>query len=75
MHMKNTWIVVSLLIVLAMGGGTTAQCIHPAGEAIGLDRQSHAIYRVHANGIDIGYKLVGSGEPLVMNMNETVELK
>ncbi|MFA6929036.1 MAG: hypothetical protein WCT05_01835, partial [Lentisphaeria bacterium] len=66
--MKNTWTLVLLLILLALGGAATAQCIQPAGEAVGLDKQNNAVFRVHANGIDIGYKLVGSGEPLVMIM-------
>lgn len=29
---------------------------------------NNSIYQVHANGIDIGYKLIGKGEPLVMIM-------
>jgi pimeloyl-ACP methyl ester carboxylesterase len=33
-----------------------------------VDQQGHAIYQVRANGIDIGYKLIGAGEPLVMIM-------
>ena len=63
------YLFVSLLIVLVIGGyGATAQIIQPSGKAIGLDKQGNAIYRVHANGIEIGYKLIGSGEPLVMIM-------
>jgi pimeloyl-ACP methyl ester carboxylesterase len=45
-----------------------AQDIQPVGKAIGRDQQGNAVYQVRANGIDIGYKLVGSGEPLVMIM-------
>ena len=43
-----------------------AQGIQPSGKTIGLDKQGNAIYQAHANGIEIGYKLIGSGEPLVM---------
>ncbi len=45
-----------------------ARNIQPAGKKIGLDKQGNAIYQVNANGIEIGYKLIGSGEPLVMIM-------
>ena len=59
----------SLLIVLAIGvSSTTAQGIQPSGKKIGLDKQGNTIYQVPANGIKIGYKLIGSGEPLVMIM-------
>jgi len=44
------------------------QGIQPAGKQIGQDKQGAAIYQVHGNGIEIGYKLIGSGEPLVMIM-------
>jgi pimeloyl-ACP methyl ester carboxylesterase len=66
---KTVCLLFSLLIVLAIGvSGATAQNIQPSGKAIGLDKQGNAIYQVHANGIEIGYKLIGSGEPLVMIM-------
>jgi len=70
MHIgKNTCLLVSLFIVLVIGvSGATAQLIQPSGKTIGSDKQSNAIYQVHANGIEIGYKLIGSGEPLVMIM-------
>lgn len=45
-----------------------AQAIQPVGTKIGQDKQGHSIYQVKANGINIGYKLIGSGEPLVMIM-------
>jgi pimeloyl-ACP methyl ester carboxylesterase len=58
-----------LLTMLAMGvSSSTAQGIQPSGKKIDLDKHGNAIYQVHANGIDIGYKLIGSGEPLVMIM-------
>lgn len=49
-------------------GGVMAQQIRPVGKVIGHDGRGHAIRQVHANGIDIGYKLIGSGKPLVMIM-------
>ena len=45
-----------------------AKNIQPSGRKIGLDTFGNAIYQLHANGIEIGYKLIGSGEPLVMIM-------
>jgi pimeloyl-ACP methyl ester carboxylesterase len=70
MHMKKTTaLFVSLLIFLAAGVfSASAQQIQPSGKSIGLDKQGSAIYQIPANGIDIGYKLIGSGEPLVMIM-------
>lgn len=44
----------------------TNQYIQPVGNKIGTDSQGRAIYQVSANGINIGYKLIGSGQPLVM---------
>jgi pimeloyl-ACP methyl ester carboxylesterase/predicted secreted protein len=46
----------------------TAKIMQPEGKKIGQDKQGTDIYQVHGNGIDIGYKLIGSGEPLVMIM-------
>jgi pimeloyl-ACP methyl ester carboxylesterase/predicted secreted protein len=46
----------------------TAPHIQPSGVKVGLDKHGNAIYQVSANGIKIGYKLSGSGEPLVMIM-------
>lgn len=58
-----------LLILIAICVSTaTAQNIQPVGNKIGLDKHGNAIYQVRANGIDMGYKLIGSGEPLVMIM-------
>lgn len=70
MHMKKTTIIFfSLLILLTIGIYTaSAQQIQPIGKTIGSDKQGNSIYQVSANGIDIGYKLIGSGEPLVMIM-------
>jgi pimeloyl-ACP methyl ester carboxylesterase len=68
MNMKHiTLLSVSLFIALAIGvSGATAQNLQPSGERIGLDKEGNAIYQIHANGIKIGYKLIGLGEPLVM---------
>ena len=68
MHMKKiAYLFISLLIVLAIGvSSATAQNIQPSGKKIGVDKQGNAIYQVSANGIKIGYKLIGAGEPLVM---------
>ena len=42
--------------------------IQPIGKEVGLDKQDNIIYQTKVNGIDIGYKLIGSGEPLIMIM-------
>ena len=44
----------------------SAKDVSPVGEKIAVDAQGHAIYQVEANGIRIGYKLIGSGEPLLL---------
>lgn len=66
---KATTLFVSLLILLAISVfSASAQQIQPMGKAIGSDEQGNTIYQITANGIDIGYKLIGAGEPLVMIM-------
>jgi pimeloyl-ACP methyl ester carboxylesterase len=66
---KLSGIVASWVVVLLIGaGGAFADPIAPAGKQIGQDPQGRAIYQVDANGISIGYKLVGAGAPLVMIM-------
>lgn len=66
---KAVQLTVSLFLLLVLHvSAAMAQNIKPAGKSIGLDKQGNGVYRVHANGIDIGYKLIGSGEPLVMIM-------
>lgn len=55
--------------LLIFGASAVAQHeIQPLGKKIGQDLQGNAIYQIHANGIEIGYKLIGSGEPLLMIM-------
>jgi pimeloyl-ACP methyl ester carboxylesterase len=66
---KTTLVLASLLMALALGlSSVAAQAIQPVGQAVGADQQGHAVYQVPANGIEIGYKLLGSGAPLVMIM-------
>ncbi|MHC1791054.1 alpha/beta fold hydrolase [Solidesulfovibrio sp.] len=61
--------VASLFVVLALvTGSVAAGVISPVGASIGIDTQGNSIHRVRANGIDIAYKLIGSGEPLVLLM-------
>ncbi|MFN2352490.1 MAG: alpha/beta fold hydrolase [Kiritimatiellia bacterium] len=45
-----------------------AQRLRPAGVTVDLDARSNAVYLVEANGIDIGYKLIGTGQPLLLIM-------
>lgn len=64
---KIMFLFVSILIALAINfSDAPAQCVQPSGETIGQDRDGNAIYQINSNGIKIGYKLIGSGEPLVM---------
>jgi len=64
---KNTFLFVSILIALTISfSSATAQDIQPSGETIGQDKEGNAVYQINSNGIKIGYKLIGSGEPLVM---------
>jgi pimeloyl-ACP methyl ester carboxylesterase len=70
MHIKKiNLLFVSLIILLVIAvSSVSAQNIQPSGKKIRVDKQGNAIYQVSANGIKIGYKLIGSGEPLVMIM-------
>lgn len=58
----------SALALLIAAGCAVADPIAPAGKQIGQDAQGRAVYQVDANGISIGYKLVGEGAPMVMIM-------
>jgi len=58
----------SLLLIVSGLSGAIAEPIAPAGKLIGSDAQGNSIYQVDANGISIGYKLIGAGAPLVMLM-------
>ena len=69
MMKKMANVMVLLFVVMALHISVAmAQAIQPVGTKIGQDKQAHSIYQVKANGISIGYKLIGSGEPLVMIM-------
>ena len=60
---------ISLFVVMIVcGASVTAREITPVGKVVGKDKQGNSIYQVQANGIDVGYKLMGKGEPLVMIM-------
>lgn len=40
--------------------------VQPKGEKVGVCLGGHDVYAVEANGIKIGYSLIGSGDPLLM---------
>lgn len=64
---KITRLLASLVVALATGIlGASAADIQPVGDRIGDDKAGNPVYQVPANGIRIGYKLIGSGEPLIM---------
>lgn len=64
---KITLVFALLLFGRAVGvAGAMAGDIQPTGETVGSDRQGNAIRQVSANGIKIGYKLIGSGKPVIM---------
>lgn len=54
------------LALVVASGAASAKDVSPVGEKVGVDEKGHAIYQVEANGITIGYKLIGSGEPLLL---------
>lgn len=56
-----------LILLLGIGISTSwAKDIIPVGEKVAVDAQGHDIYQASANGIRIGYKLIGSGAPLLL---------
>ena len=60
---------VSCLLHLTLGivaSASWAGDITPMGEKVAVDAHGHDIYQVEANGIRIGYKLIGSGDPLLL---------
>lgn len=74
---KVSVLLISLFMMLFIGiYSVAAQDIQPSGEKIGLDKEGNAIYQINSNGIKIGYKLIGSGEPLVMivGLGNTMDL-
>ena len=57
----------SLIVTLVIGISTIqAKDISPVGEKVASDAQGRDIYQTNAHGIKIGYKLIGSGEPLLL---------
>jgi pimeloyl-ACP methyl ester carboxylesterase len=65
----NVTFYLSYLLILLLGIGISsswAKDILPIGEKVAVDAQGHDIYQTSANGIRIGYKLIGSGEPLLL---------
>ncbi|MFP5258906.1 MAG: alpha/beta fold hydrolase [Acidobacteriota bacterium] len=66
----------ALLVVAALlTASVAAHALTPVGAQIGTNAQGNGIYRVQANGIEIAYKLLGSGEPLVLiaGLGQTME--
>lgn len=58
---------ISLIFTLVIGiPAIQARDILPVGEKVASDAQGHDIYQTNGNGIKIGYKLIGSGEPLLL---------
>lgn len=63
------WLCISVYLVLAVNvAGVQARAIQPSGDRVGIDKQGNTIYQVQSNGIKMAYKLIGSGDPLVMIM-------
>ena len=59
---KIARLLVSYAFALLVGAGlAVADPIAPAGKQIAQDAQGRPIYQVDANGIAIGYKLIGQG--------------
>ena len=84
-------LILSLLLLLPSGGYAVgsqappappvpavqlAPTLKPVGQKVAVDAQGRAIYQVKANGIKIGYKLAGAGEPLVLipGLGNTMEV-
>src|ERR1700722_19261249 len=56
----------ALLVFCVRIAEAVTQPVQPVGFKVGVDSQSRLIHMVAANGIGIGYKLIGTGQPLVM---------
>jgi pimeloyl-ACP methyl ester carboxylesterase len=68
-RLTGVTICVSCLLLILFGISASfswAKDIVPVGEKVAVDAKGHDIYQINANGIRIGYKLVGSGEPLLL---------
>lgn len=57
---------VLIIILVTSASLSWAKDIIPVGEKVAVDAQGHDIYQTKTNGIRIGYKLAGSGEPLLL---------
>ncbi|MEW6659480.1 MAG: alpha/beta hydrolase [Thermodesulfobacteriota bacterium] len=90
-YKKFVLILILGLLLLLPGGGYAAgekaapapppaaqsgAAITPRGEKVAKDEQGRAVYQVKGNGIKMGYKLAGAGEPLVMipGLGNTMEV-
>lgn len=68
-RLTEVTICLSCLLFIFLGIGASASLakdIIPVGEKVARDAQGHDIYQTNANGIRIGYKLIGAGEPLLL---------
>ncbi|MDD3344817.1 MAG: alpha/beta hydrolase [Candidatus Omnitrophica bacterium] len=64
---KTNQILIALFFVFSIAiSNAFAQNIQPVGGKVGVDKQGNAVYQIRANDIQVGYKLIGSGKPLVM---------
>jgi len=70
-------LVLTLMLAAACGAPFPVQAaeIRPVGAVIGTDKAGVEIRRVRVAGADIGYKLLGQGEPLVLicGLNMTMD--
>lgn len=72
---KSPWAVLPLLLLLVFASGALAGGIAPVGKEVGTDAQGNVIRLARVNGVDIAYKLLGAGEPLVLipGLNMTMD--
>jgi len=73
---KNRMGCLALFVVLsACIGHVSAQTLLVVGEKVATDSVGRAIYQARVNNISIGYKVIGSGEPLllIMGLGGTME--
>lgn len=61
------WLPLVLLLFSTLHASfSLAKDIEPVGDKAAVDDKGRAIYQANVNGIKIGYKLIGSGEPLLL---------
>lgn len=75
MRRIRTLVVAALVVAAFLAASAPANAVSPVGAMIGTDARGNSVYRVPANGIEIAYKLLGSGEPLVLipGLGQTME--